>query len=360
MDKVRAGFIGAGRISDLHALEYLRNPRAQITAVCDADPEIARRQAERWGVPRSRTFTRWEELLGCDEVDLVEILLPHHLHRPAALAAFAAGKHVSLQEPVALSLAEAEEINAAAERAGVFFKVFENFVFYPPVQKAKELILAGAIGEPLTIRVKSNAGKGRNAWPVPAAAQAWRLDPERCGGGPLSFDDGHHKFALGWFFMGPMEEVHAWISQTEVSPGFVLDSPALVSWKFAGGRYGNLEVVWSRDLEIETVHYAQDDRIEITGTRGVIWVNRGHGRLFDQPPVVLYADDQVHSFCGLEAGWEASFTASTRHHIEALLDGRPPVLTGRQGAEILRFALAAQESARTGQTVRLAPAEAAP
>jgi len=352
MDRVKVGFIGAGRISDLHAVEYLRNPRAAIAAVCDANREIAERQADRWGVPRNRVFTDWAELLRCDEVGLVEILLPHHLHRPAALAAFAAGKHVSLQKPMALSLAEAEEINLAAERAGVFFKVFENFIFYPPIQKAKALIDEGAIGEPLTIRVKSNAGKGKNAWPVPPAAQAWRLDPDTCGGGPLSFDDGHHKFALGWHFMGEMEEVHAWISRTEVSPGFVLDSPAMISWKFAGGRYGNLEVVYSRDLEIETVHYAQDDRVEITGTHGVIWVNRGHGRLFDQPPVVLYADNQVRSFSGMEAGWEASFVASTRHHIDALLDGGAPLLSGRQGADILRFALAAQESARTGRAVK--------
>ena len=356
MDKVRVGFIGAGRISDLHALEYLRNPRAEIAAVCDADPAIARRQAERWGVPAARVFADWDGLLRCDEVDLVEILLPHHLHRPAALAAFAARKHVSLQKPMALSLAEAEEINAAAERAGVFFKVFENFVFYPPIRKAKQLVQAGAIGEPLTIRVKSNAGKGRSAWPVPAAAQAWRLDPATCGGGPLSFDDGHHKFALGWFFMGEMQEVHAWISRTEASPGVVLDSPAVVSWRFAGGRYGNLEVVYSRDLEIETVHYAQDDRVEITGTRGVLWVNRGHGRLFDQPPVVLYSDNEVRSFSGMEAGWESSFAASTRHHIEALLDGGAPFLSGRQGAEILRYALAAQESARTGRSVKIASA----
>jgi predicted dehydrogenase len=352
MDKVRVGFIGAGRISDLHALGYLGHPRAEIAAVCDADRGIAERQAARWGVPPARVFRSWDELLRCDEVNLVEILLPHHLHRPAALAALAAGKHVSLQKPMALSLAEAEEINAAAERAGVFFKVFENFVFYPPVQKAKALVQAGAIGEPLTIRIKSNAGKGRHAWPVPAAAQAWRLDPATCGGGPLAFDDGHHKFSLAWHFMGEIEEVHAWIGQTEASPGVFLDSPAQISWRFAGGRLGNLEVVYSRDLEIDTVHYAQDDRIEITGTRGVLWVNRGHGRLIEQPPVLLYADDELHAFSGMEAGWEASFAASTRHHVDALLSGGAPFLSGRQGADILRFALAAQESARTGRPVK--------
>ena len=52
------------------------------------------------------------------------------------------------------------------------------------------------------------------------------------------FDDGHHKFALAWHFMGMAEQVHAWIDRTEIAPGQVVDSPAFVTWKFPGGRYG--------------------------------------------------------------------------------------------------------------------------
>ena len=86
----------------------------------------------------------------------------------AALAAFAAGKAVSLQKPVATTLEGADRLIAGAQRAGVPFRVFENFIFYPPVAKAKALVEAGAIGTPLTIRIKSNAtggwwGKGRGA-----------------------------------------------------------------------------------------------------------------------------------------------------------------------------------------------------
>ena len=101
----------------------------------------------------------YHELLALDRVDLVEILLPHHLHVEAALAAFAAGKAVSLQKPMATTLAGADRLIAGAAQAGVPFRVFENFIFYPPVAKAKELVDAGAIGTPLTIRIKSNAGK---------------------------------------------------------------------------------------------------------------------------------------------------------------------------------------------------------
>jgi predicted dehydrogenase len=243
MDRLRVGFIGAGRISDLHALGYLDDPRTSIVAVCDADLDLARQRGQRWGVRPEHVFADYHDLLALPEVDLVEILLPHHLHCQATLDAAAAGKHISLQKPMALTVAEADGMVAAAQAAGVIFKVFENFIFYPPVQRAKALIEAGEIGEPLTIRIKSNAAISPNEWKVPRAAQVWRFTPDQCGGGPLVFDDGHHKFSLAWYFMGLAEEVHAWIGQTEVEPGAMLDSPAIVSWKFPGNRFGSLETV---------------------------------------------------------------------------------------------------------------------
>ena len=353
MDRLRVGFIGAGRISDLHAQGYLTNERAQIVAVCDVEPEIAHQQAKAWGVAEERVFTDYHDLLALPDVDLVEILLPHHLHCQAVLDAAAAGKHISVQKPMALSVAEAERMIAAAKEAGVILKVFENFIFYPPVQRAKSLIEAGEIGDPLTIRIKSNSGTSPNAWPVPVRAWAWRFQPELCGGGPLVFDDGHHKFSLAWYFMGLAEEVHAYIGATEVLPGYVLDAPAIVSWKLPGNRYGCLEVVNSPELLVETRHYAQDDRIEITGTKGVIWVTRGHGQMLDVPPVLLYRDRQVRAFSDMPVGWEQSFMNSTNHFVNAYFKGEPPLLTGEQGCEVLRFALAAQESAKTGQAVRV-------
>jgi len=349
MNELRVGFIGTGRISDLHALEYLANDRARIVAISDIDPGIARPRAEQWGVPSDRIFSDYHDLLALPDVDLVEILLPHHLHHQATLDAAAAGKHISLQKPMALSIQEADEMIAAAKQAGVIFKVFENFIFYPPVQRAKALIEAGEIGDPLTIRIKSNSGTSPTTWDIPHNAWAWRFRPDHCGGGPLVFDDGHHKFSLAWYFMGLAEEVHAWIGATELAPDFVLDSPGIVSWKFPNNRFGSLEVVNSPELVLDTNHYAQDDRIEITGTKGVIWITRGHGKMMDVPPVVLYRDRKVMTYSDMPVGWEHSFINSTRHFIEAYFAGEPPSLTAWEGREILRFALAAQESARTGQ-----------
>jgi predicted dehydrogenase len=153
--------------------------------------------------------------------------------------------------------------------------------------------------------------------------------------------------------MGLAEEVHAWIGATEIIPGLAIDSPAIVSWKFPGNRFGSLEVVRSPELELDTRHYAQDDRIEITGTKGVIWVTRGHGKMLDVPPVILYRDRKTQGFSDMPTGWEHSFINSTHHFIDAYFKGEPPSLTGEEGRDILRFALAAQESARTGQSVKL-------
>ncbi len=353
MDKLRVGFIGAGRISDLHAIEYLSNERAEIVAVCDVDANIAQTRGRAWRVPDEHIFTNYHDLLALPDVDLVEILLPHHLHFQATVDAAAAGKHISLQKPMALSVAEADQMIAVAHKAGVIFKVFENFIFYPPVQRAKALIEAGEIGDPLTIRIKSNSGTSPNTWDIPNAAWAWRFNSGQCGGGPLVFDDGHHKFSLAWFFMGLAEQVHAWIGATDIGHGLLLDTPAIVSWKFPGNRYGSLEVVNSPELVLDTHHYAQDDRIEITGTKGVLWITRGHGKMMDVPPVILYRDRQTLTFSDMPVGWEHSFINSTRHFINAYFKGEPPSLTAEQGREILRFALAAQESARTGQAVTL-------
>jgi predicted dehydrogenase len=169
----------------------------------------------------------------------------------------------------------------------------------------------------------------------------------------MTFDDGHHKFALAWHFMGLAEEVHAWIGATELMPGRVLDTPAIVSWKFPGNRFGSLEVVYSPQLEIETRYYAQDDRVEITGTRGVLLISGGHGRLANAPPLTLYRDGKTRVFDDMPTGWEQSFVHATRHLIDAFDDGVPPHLTGAEGRAILRFLLAAQESARSGQSVRV-------
>ncbi|MCJ8322588.1 MAG: Gfo/Idh/MocA family oxidoreductase [Rhizobiales bacterium] len=350
---IKTAFIGTGRISDLHAIEYLQNPNAKIVALCDTDADIAKGRAAAWGLTDAIIETDVDRLLARNDIDLVEIMVPHHLHLPIALKAIAAGKAVSLQKPMCLSLQEADQLVEAAEASSNQFKVFENFIFYPPVIKAKQLIDAGAIGDPISIRIKSNPGKSKTAWKVPTNANAWRQKKSRSGGGPLVFDDGHHKFALAWFFMGEPTDVHSFIGETTTPDGTVLDAPSIISFRFENNRIGNLEVVYSPELEIITQHYAQDDRVEITGSKGVLWINCGHGRIGGPPPLAIYRDGNVTNYHDIPTGWEQSFVMSTRHYIQALQENTQPSLTAIQARKILQFALAAEQSSQDGKSISI-------
>src|SRR5512140_1072165 len=102
MDRIGVALVGCGRIADLQVLGYLDHPRAELVAVCDRDGDLARRRQVEW---RARTaYTDIDAVLADPDVDLVDVLLPHHLHRAVAIAALQAGKHVSLQKPPTLTI----------------------------------------------------------------------------------------------------------------------------------------------------------------------------------------------------------------------------------------------------------------
>jgi len=349
---IRVGIIGCGRISDLHAAAYLKTKHATITAVADPDEHNRNTRGAAWSVPESARHADASELLARDDVDMVEVLVPHHLHEGIAEQVAAAGKHISLQKPMAMDVAQAQSIIESAARAGVTLKLFENFVFYPPIQRARNLIDAGEIGDVLSIRVKSSAGYSTQGWEVPAEAMAWRFDMSRSGGGPQVFDDGHHKFASAWYLHGFPKSVHAYIGS---SFNGVLDSPSLVSWQYEDGAVGTFQATFSPELQMHGRYYGQDDGIEVVGSKGVIWVTRGHGRMLDVAPVILYKNQVTTHMDDMESDWGVSFINSGRHFVRALEEGGEPVLTGEQGRDLLAFSLAAQRSAAEGGRVEVHP-----
>jgi predicted dehydrogenase len=356
MAKVRVGIVGGGRIADLNCLGWLDHPDGEIVAVCDVDEATRNRRAEQW---RCTPYSSLDDLLADQRVDAVEILTPHHLHASQAIAALRAGKHVSLQKPPTLTLDEYDEVVAAAADAGVTFRVYENFMFYPPHVLARQLIDAGEIGDVLSVRVltaggRTGAGQG---WEVPARSNAWRMDPRLCGGGMMTFDHGFHCFQLGRMFVDEdVEVVHAFINIIDFGNGLQIDAPALISWRYAGAlpRLGSWELVASLDLDVASRYYVSDDRLEVRGSRGVIWVNQCSGKLLEGPPVVLYRDGEVREFHRVESDWAASFRAATHDFIDAVRDGRPSQLTAAEARKTLAFALAAQRSAAEHREVHVA------
>ena len=340
--KLNVALVGGGRIADLHAPGYLSSPNARLYALCDIGPEVLERRSREWGL--SKTYTSYDALLADPNIDMVEILTPHHLHHEMVLKAAAAGKHVSVQKPMAISLRECDEMIAACAKASVRFKVFENFVFYPPYLRAREIVQNGDIGEPLCIRTRLATGYG--GWEVPLRSWAWRFDEAQSGGGAFIFDDGYHKFSLAIDFFGPVSSVTGWIDRTLA----VVDSPAALAWRHRNGRLGYMDEAMMPNFYVEGRYYAADERVEITGTKGVVHVTTCTGRPTETPPLIVEKNGRVEAHTDLRYDWLDSFRDSTQDFIDAIIADRPPHLTGERGRDVTAFALAAMEAARTGET----------
>ena len=219
--KLRVGFVGLGRVFDLNVRGYLDHPEAEVAALSDADPAIlARRAGEH---PGARATHDFQDFLGFD-LDLIEILTPHPLHEAMTVAALARGSHVSVQKPMAMTLPECDRMIQAAAVNIRRLKVFENFLFYPPLVRARELLREGAIGRPLHFRMKVVMADRGQAWHVPETASRWRHELAADGrGGPMVFDHGHHMMAVALWLFGDVRDGFACIERTDAG---VYDAPA--------------------------------------------------------------------------------------------------------------------------------------
>ena len=369
---LQVGFIGLGMISHENVLGYLDSPDAEIVAVCDQDEGAAREWLQKWNLPRARFYKNDEEMLEKEELDLVEILTPQHLHcSQAVTCAQAKVKGISLQKPMARNLRECDEILEACRKNKVKLKLYENFIFYPVYLKAKELIEQGLIGDLMSIRITTMAGlRDGAAWPRFWAPGTSSMDIKRAGVGPLVGDDGYHKFSLARWFMGrDLEKVSAWIDPT--TP---LDAPALIRAKHKTSpgedpKYAQIDFFFSTRLAIPCEFWL-DDFLEIVGSKGIMWINQcsaGGDREFFKgnemsrspvfPPIAVFVDGKVtthlEDISPKERNWSTSFIGSTKHFIKVMKGGGDPIYTGEEGKEVGRYAIAAYISAQENRDVYL-------
>ena len=194
---MKVGVIGCGNISDVYLINAKRFRDIVVTACADLRPEAARRQAERYGVSALSV----DELLKSEDVDIVLNLTVPDAHADVSMQAIDAGKHVYSEKPLAIRVADGEQILASARARGVRVGCAPDTVLGAGYQEARTLIDAGAIGRPLT-GFASILSHGMEHWhPNPA----FFFKP---GGGPL-FDMGPYYLSALVTLLGPVAEVQA-------------------------------------------------------------------------------------------------------------------------------------------------------
>ncbi len=222
--------IGIGDITTKRVLPgILSEPRSRLVGIVTRDLE----KAESFSVP---AWTSLDAAFAQSGADAVYVATPVFLHAAQTIASLNAGAHVLCEKPTAMNYAEATSMQQAAEQANRKLGIAYYRRAYPKVNRAKQLIEAGAIGRPVFAEATSHA------WVEPGDREVnWRIDPKRAGGGPL-YDIASHRIDLMNYLFGAPIRVSGHRS-TLVQPIDVEDN-ATVMIDYENGVRGIVDVRW--------------------------------------------------------------------------------------------------------------------
>jgi predicted dehydrogenase len=191
---IKAAVVGTGFIGVVH-VEALRRLGVEITGVVGSSPERAAEKARAAGLPAP--YPSFEAMLDDPAVDVVHLTTPNHLHYPQVSAAFAAGKHVICEKPLAMNSEETGELVRLAEESGLVHCVNFNIRFYAQNQEARARVQTGDIGD-----VRLVSGGYLQDWLLFDTDWNWRLDPGAGGSLRAVGDIGSHWLDLVTFITG--------------------------------------------------------------------------------------------------------------------------------------------------------------
>jgi len=342
-DLVRVGLIGSQFISSIHADSLQRCPHAKIVAVASRTRKNADAFAAKFNIPRA--FADYRELLALPEVDMVVVGVPNDLHCQVAVDAAAAGKHIVMEKPLCLNLAQADRMIAACQKARVKLMYAEELCFAPKYVRLKQLLDSGALGHP-TLLKQSEKHDG------PHAAHFW--DVTRSGGG-VTMDMGCHAIEFFRWMIGrpKIKSVYAQMSCQVHQRKTRGDDNSLIIVEFENGVIGLAEESWTK-------LGGMDDRAEVHGSAGVAYADLLHGNSIETYSVGGYdyavekaGSTKGWSFTIYEEAWNYGFPQEMEHFVDCVRHDRQPLVTGEDGRAVLEVIFAAYASASSGKKIQL-------
>jgi predicted dehydrogenase len=270
--KLRMAIVGGGQgsfIGRVHVTAAVLDNRAALVAgALSSDPERCKASAADYDIDPARAYGSYEELFARERalpadrrIDFVSIATPNHMHFPVAKAALEAGFHVVCDKPLTLTLSEAEELARIVGRSQSVFAVTHNYTGYPLVRQAREMALAGELGEIQATRAEYIQGWLRTRLESEGQKQAaWRTDPKRSGAAGAFGDIGTHAYNLGRYMTGLLpEKISANLKVFE--PPRPLDDYGHAVIRYENGALGTVTAS-------QVSHGRENDlRIQIDGTK---------------------------------------------------------------------------------------------
>lgn len=341
-ESIGVGFIGSQFVSRAHAESVKRYVRgAHLAGVASPTAGNAAAFAKEFSIPFHTTD--YHQLLARPDVDVVMIGVPNDLHARIVTDCARAGKHVVIEKPLCITLAEADQMIAACRKAGVKLMYAEELVFAPKYVRAKQLITEGALGEVYMVKqLEKHSGPH----------SPWFWDVDRAGGGVL-LDMGCHGVELArWIYdKRPVRFVTAQCDTVVHKGRTRAEDNSLVTLEFEGGGIAVIEDSWA-------FFGGMDDRLELLGSRGSVFCDMVHGNAMKTFSLDGYgyameksAGTQGYSFTIFEESWNYGFPQEMQHFVDCVRLDQTPLETGEDGREVLRILYAAYESSATGRRI---------
>jgi predicted dehydrogenase len=351
----------------------------QMHTIAGRDPAALEQARVQLGWQNSSTD--WKAVVNSPDIDIIDINTPNDSHAEIAIAAAKAGKHILCEKPLALNVAQCEEMLAAVKKAKVIHMVCHNYRRIPAIALAKKMIDEGAIGD-----IYHYYARYAQDWIVdPEFPLVWRLQKGVSGSGTHG-DINAHIIDLARYLVGEFKEVcglmHTFINerplQDQSGKGdglgakggkkmgkVTVDDAAMFIGKFKNGALANLEA--TRFALGRKNHIA----IEINGSKGSLsfdFEDMNRLKFFDntQPPdrqgfrdILVTQGGGVHPYVGNWwppghiIGYEHPFVHTVADFIQAIIDGKPVQPTFEDGLNNERVLEAVEESAKTRQWVKV-------
>jgi myo-inositol 2-dehydrogenase/D-chiro-inositol 1-dehydrogenase len=343
MDSVRVGMVGSGFVAAIHYEALRRVAGVEVVAVSSPTPGNAARFACERRI--AHAFTDVRALLDRKEIDLVVLGLPNDLHCETTVLAADAGKHVVVEKPMAMNLAECDRMIAACERAGVILAYAEELCFAPKYVRLKQLVDEGALGRIHLVK-QSEKHDGPHT--------DWFYDTDRSGGG-VTFDMGCHAIEFFRWLLGKPAITSAYAQlSTHVHAGKTKgDDEAILVLTFEGGAVGLAEESWTKPG-------GMDDRAEVFGDAGQAYADILHGnalRTYSRDgygyAVEKAGPTRGWSFPVFEEIWNYGFPQEMEHFAACVRDGKTPSENGHDGRAVVETVCALYASAGRGCKVAL-------
>jgi UDP-N-acetyl-2-amino-2-deoxyglucuronate dehydrogenase len=345
-EKLTVGVIGCGEItSKRRASQFDTATNVRIRMVMDVNRDVAEDISDRFGVPYT---TDQDELLSRDDIDVVYIATPHHLHTPQAIAVAEAGKHVLVEKPISTSLSGADEVIDTCRHNGVKLCVCDPCRYGVEYQTASELIDSGYLGEIVGTKIAIMARKPDSYWEggyTGRVTSQWRASEEKSGGGVLSINGVHN--IDGMRYLTGLEAERVFCEYDTFATPVAVEDFCVATVRYTNGGIGI----------IETSSFLQDGPYDETlrgdrvyGTKGEIIIadpvrirtnddtDLGDGETWHQIPT---ADRPAAGVRLIE-----DFTTAITH------DTEPPV-TGEDGRVAIELVHAAYRAGQSEKPVSL-------